>query len=92
MKAPVDLSVIQQDDESKWAMAFESSVRELTEMSRTLAFGMYSVLRKVIDAPRATRILMSPTPKAGIEDPPTPFTERGVVGRREMKSERSGEM
>ena len=92
MKAPVDLSVIQQDDESKWAMAFESSMRELMEMSQTLVFGMYSVLHKVIDVPHATRILMSPTPKVGIEDPPTPFTEQGVVGQREMKSEQSGEM
>ena len=75
MKVPVDLSVIQQDDESKWAMAFESSMRELMEISRTLAFRMYSVLHKVIDAPCAMHILMSLTPKVGIEDPPTPFTE-----------------
>jgi hypothetical protein len=92
MKAPVDLLVIQQDEESKWAMAFESAVRELMEMSRTLVFRMYSVLSKIIDAPRATRILISLMPMAGIEDLRTPFTEQGSVGRSERKSERSGEM
>jgi hypothetical protein len=92
MKAPVDLSVIQQDVESKWAMALESSVRELTEIRRTFAFGMYNVLRSMIDAPRATRTLISPTPMAEMEDPPIPFTDRGVVGQRVRKAERSGEI
>jgi hypothetical protein len=40
MRMPVDLLVIQQEEESKWAMAFESSAREPTDMRQTVTFGI----------------------------------------------------
>lgn len=80
MKAPVDLLVIQLDEESKWVMALESSVSELTEMRQTCPFGTYNVLHKMIDAPCATQTLMSPMLIAEMDDPLTPLAEWGLVG------------
>ena len=75
MKAPVDLSVIQQDEASKWAVALESSVRQPTEMRHTVTFRIKSALCSMMDAPHATCTLISLTPMVAIEEPLTPFTE-----------------
>ena len=75
MKVPVDLSVIQQDEESKWVIVLESSARQPTEMRHTVAFGMKSALCNMIDVPCAACNLISPTPMVAIEEPLTPFTE-----------------